>query len=432
VVKRLFLPSAAALAVLLALAAGAAPAATKTYSSGRVAYLIRDSAVAALTVRDPGPVSHVSVAVRLDFAGTGDLRLVLRSPTGRTVVLASNRGGNGRNFGSGKGCGGRLTVFDDLYGTPIAEGKAPFVESPYKPEQPLARLKGERAAGRWTLSVENPERRTSGVLRCWQLTVSRDVVEHRIVRRGSVAADLSFRESNYNFFGVHFRIARAGRAALDASLGQINCRECPNRGLLFTAERTPVVIRDLDADGEPEVLLDLYSGGAHCCTYTLIFRYRPHFRDYRRIVGWWGNVGYRLGDIDRDGRTELQSADDRFAYAFAAYAFSLEPIQLWHYDRGRLIDVTRSFPRLVERDAGGLWSLYLRTRRSQYPEVRGILAAYLADLYLLGREDEGWRRLETALRRGELGRGPEQDGWPAGRAYLHKLLEFLRETGYAT
>lgn len=418
--------------LVLTVGAGSAEAATKIYSTGPVALTIGETATAALHVRDRGPVSGVTAAVRIDFPRTGDLRLVLRSPAGTSVVLAANRGGPGRNFGTGKGCGGQLTVFDSQSSSPIREGKAPFGESPYRPEQSLARLHGEEAAGRWTLSIENPRQTRAGSLRCWQLTVSRNVLERRVAQRGPISAALSCHETNSMFFGIRLQIRRSGRTALDASLREVNCHMCPSTGFLFLGERNPWTIRDLDFDREPEVLLDLYTGGAHCCSYTLIFRYRPRFRDYRRLVGWWGNVGRRLVDLDRDGRPELVSADDRFSYTFASYAASVQPLQIWHYDQARLVDVTRAFPRRIEREAASLWRAYLRVRQSAYPEVRGILAAYLAELYLLGRDEEGWRRLAEAFRRGELGHGPSKDGWPAGQAYLRKLRAFLRETGYGT
>jgi hypothetical protein len=31
-------------------------------------------------------------------------------------------------------------------------------------------------------------------------------------------------------------------------------------------------VRDLDGDGEPEVLVDFYWGGVHCCFYTDVYR----------------------------------------------------------------------------------------------------------------------------------------------------------------
>ena len=93
--------------------------------------------------------------------------------------------------------------------------------------------------------------------------------------------------------------------------------------------------------------------------------------------------------------------------------------------------MTRSFPGAVRRDARTLWSDYQRVRRSTFRDVRGVLAAYLADKYLLGEQKEGWRQLEAAYRRGELGKGRTKDGYPAGRAYLANLRAFLQRTGYA-
>ncbi|MFN2466653.1 MAG: proprotein convertase P-domain-containing protein [Gaiellaceae bacterium] len=418
-------------AALTAVAAPSAPAATRTYSSGVLAKALVDPGVTehALKVRDAGPVSHVSVSLRLDHPDTSQLTVSLVSPSGRRIALV-RRQGPGRDLGTGRGCDGQLSSFDDEYGADIAEAEPPFADGPYAAAEPLRRLYGERARGRWRLRIDDAEPGGRGVLRCWRLNLSRAVVESKLVRRGGVAAELSFVERAGSFERLRLRIRRAGATLLAAPLAAINCVSCPSEGLLLTGER-PLAIRDLDADGEPEVLLDLYTGGAHCCEYSLIFRYRSGRRAYGRISHFWGNAGYRLTDHDRDRRPELSSLDDRFAYAFVPYAATAAPVQLWQYDRGRLRDVTRRFPAAVRRQADELWMRYVEERRGRHPEVRGILAAYLADAYLLGREDEAWRRIGAALRRGELGRGRTQAGFPAGRAYLGKLRLFMRRTGYA-
>ena len=247
-------------------------------------------------------------------------------------------------------------------------------------------------------------------------------VVDRAAHRG-VVATFSYQRSGDVVTEPRMRIVRRGRQLVDVPLKRVGCGGCS------TWRPAGVVrIRSLDGDAEPEVFVDLYTGGAHCCTYTLIWRFDG--RRYRKTLAWWGNAGYRLDDLDRRGRPELVSADDRFAAAFVVYAASSSPIRIWRYDRGRLRDVTRSFPGAVAADARVQWDNYLAFRRPPYREVRGVLAAWLADQYLLGRAGAGWRTLEAAYRRGELRYGAKVDGYPAGRAYLRNLRAFLRAKGY--
>lgn len=235
---------------------------------------------------------------------------------------------------------------------------------------------------------------------------------------GSIRAKVTFVKDGYEYRRLQLRITREGRTWVSGLLG-------------LTYFRPPkLVVRDLDADAEPDVILDTYTGGAHCCDESRFFRYIPAERRYRTTFHSWGNVGYRLKDVDRDRRPELVSADDRFAYAFTSFAGSFFPLQIWHFDHGRLRDVTRSFATVIERDADDLWRTYAKIRRER-TDVRGVLAAWMADQYLLGLEDEAWATFETILKRGELGPRGDLAGWPQGRVYLRTLRAYLVKLGYA-
>jgi subtilisin-like proprotein convertase family protein len=423
-----------ALAVLVLaglLVAPAARPATKTYSSGPLSRSIAPGAPLdhAIHVRDAGPVANVSVWLRLGHRRVADLTVSLVAPDGEEVVLARSRATPGRDFGSGRGCGGTFTVFDDELGDALARSRPPYAGA-HKPDERLAALDGTEARGAWTLRIRSRRGAPAGRLLCWKLEIARNVVETKRAGAGSVAAELSYREQNGRYGDVRLRIARAGTIALDTPLARIRCEVCADAtgfALLSTVE--PLLVRDLDRNGEPEVLLNLYTGGAHCCSFTLLFHLRGE--RYAQTLGYWGNYGYRLRDLDRDGAPELVAADNRFAYVFVPYVASVPPTRIWRFDGGRLVDVTRRFPAVIAAEARELLRMYERTRRSEFPEVRGILAAYLADHYLLGRAEAGWRTLERAYRRGDLGRGAVKDGYPAGRSYLRKLRSFLRETGYA-
>jgi subtilisin-like proprotein convertase family protein len=415
----------AALLVLVPVLTGSTRAATRTYSTGPVQKRLPAGGVlrSGVNVPDSGPVSHVSVSVRIDTARAAGLSLTLISPAGTEVELSARRGGTGANYGSGPGCSGGVTFedgFDSLKGA-----QAPLVGT-YAPEQHLSRLDGQQARGRWKLRISADTPGTAATLRCWQIEVSRDVVEHVTARSGAVSADLSYRESDFDYRDINVTVRRADHVALHAPLSRFACRGCPSSGFNAITPR-PLTIRDLDGDGEPEVLVDVYTGGAHCCFYTAILRYLGG--TYRGKTVFWGDPGYSVERLD--GQVVLVSADDHFAYEFTSYAASGLPIQIWRYDRGKLTDVTSELPALVRRDAAMWWGSYLGARR-QKEDVRGVLAAWLADEYRLGLGDEGWKQVRAAFARGEVSAPRVDPLWPAGRHYLDALRRFLVERGYAT
>lgn len=242
---------------------------------------------------------------------------------------------------------------------------------------------------------------------------------------GSVTAALSYDGAAASgFTNLRLSIRRGAATAYDRP---VSATSCGNACLPDGMGRVPsVTVADLDRDGEPEVLLDLYTGGAHCCSLTQVFSWDAAAGFYRPAEHLWGDPGYRLTDIDRDGRPELESADDRFAYRFQSYAFSGLPVQVWHYDHGRFLDATRAFPALVRADARH----WLHAFQHYGPRGlgAGYLAAWAADESLLGKRKLVAATLARALARGELRASPGQPA--AGARFVRSLTGFLRRTGY--
>jgi subtilisin-like proprotein convertase family protein len=414
---------------LLALA-GSAPAATTTYTSHQLHLGIPDNGTveSSIAVPDPGPVSFVAVGVRIVHPRDSDLTISIVSPHGTAIPLSAGHGGTGANFGTGaKGCSGELTWFESDAFDSIAAATPPYAGE-FTPDKALTPLNGQEARGRWTLRVADGAPGATGTLLCWQLEISRNVLSHVRLSRNGVAADLSYRETNGSYRDVRLAIRRHGRLAFDGPVAAVGCSGCALSGL-STILGDPLQLRDLDGDGEPEVLVDLFSGGAHCCWLTVFLRYDGH--GYRKTTHLWGDPSYRLRDLDGDGRPELVSADDRFAYEFTYYAASALPVQVWHFDHGALADVTSQYPALVRKDAATLWAEYLQTKNEKDADVRGVLAAWLADEYRLGLADEGWQKLQAAYARGELSPPRVDPLWPAGKKYLSSLRAFLAKSGYA-
>ncbi|BCL37003.1 hypothetical protein [Nostoc sp. MS1] len=231
---------------------------------------------------------------------------------------------------------------------------------------------------------------------------------------GNVKAEITFdKPQEYQYKNVRLRIVRAGKTVLDKTLPQESEYDRPIGGLF--SEKIPVM--DLDGDKEPEIIADFFTGGAHCCTYSLIYRYDRISGQYKQIRHDWGNGAYKLEDLNRDRIPEFNSRDDRFAAAFTAYAASAYPLQIWQYRQGKMTDVTRRYPKLIANHASQLWKDYNDIKR-QGDDGKGFLAAYLADQYLLGQGQEGWRRVQQAYTKRDRSQ------------YFVELRKFLREAGY--
>ncbi|MEA2191895.1 MAG: hypothetical protein QOI73_2016 [Solirubrobacteraceae bacterium] len=248
----------------------------------------------------------------------------------------------------------------------------------------------------------------------------------KTVSLGTVSATLSWQAGgDYVATEPRLRIVRAGATVLDAPLDQ-ECMLCNG----VADPESAVGLVDLDADGEPEVLVDLYTGGAHCCSTTLIWYLKSQSaQDYGRRVASWGNQGHRVKDLDGDGRPELISADDRFAYTYTAFAFSWFPPLVYDWRDQALVDATRRFPKVVRADLAAIRKALPGARRDGDP--RGLIAAYVADEFLLGHRRAALRYLARALRRGDLRPVPDGDTtWPAGRRFKPALLRFLKRHRY--
>jgi hypothetical protein len=247
---------------------------------------------------------------------------------------------------------------------------------------------------------------------------------------GTVRATLSWKSGEFAVSAPRLAVSRAGTVVTDVSVADM-CKSC-----LFvedTAGNAPdaysiMHVADLDADGEPEVLFDTYSGGAHCCITTRFFTYRPSTSSYARASSqYWGNGGYEVKDLDGDGRLELSGNDDVFAYAFSSYAASAFPPKIIRYarvagsEKSTLKDVTRRFPAVIRADAARRLKAIRRTKPADDPthEIQGAIAAYVADQYLLGKGSVGRAELARARKRGLTAPGFQTD-----------LLKFLKKTGY--
>lgn len=223
--------------------------------------------------------------------------------------------------------------------------------------------------------------------------------------------------------GLKLKVERAGAKLYEAPVVSTHCR--PPCGLEHFGGG-PLLIRDLEGSGEPNVIVELYTGGAHCCTIAQVLGYDPGTQTYRVAEHDFGDPGARITSVAGDGRLEFETADDRFAYEFAPFAYSGLPLQVLAFRAGRFADVTRSFPSALAKDAAKWLKAFRSERRLQLGN--GAIAAWAADEELLGHDRLVRTTLEREASRHNL-RSRENYG-PSNSSFVRALLRFLKRTGY--
>jgi hypothetical protein len=233
-----------------------------------------------------------------------------------------------------------------------------------------------------------------------KLEISSKLETRRVITYKKVKAELSFPEDNLVQGKVTLKLTRDGQTITKkVVLGEDE--EIANVD-------GPAII-DLDGKGEPEVLLNVFSRGAYCCAFTLIYHYLPPRKTYGTLKHSWGP--YRnsavLRTSEQDGGSEFISGEEKFSGEFGPYALSgARPIQIWCY------------PKLVREDAKTWWDEY-NHKKSDWYHTPFPLAAYLADMHLLGEGGQGWQQVK------EVYHGDDR------QEFFRNLRRELKRHGYA-
>jgi len=153
-----------------------------------------------------------------------------------------------------------------------------------------------------------------------------------------------------------------------------------------------VFVVPLDAKtGLLQVIFMYFTGGAHCCTVTLIAT--------GSAGGLWETVqadtldggGYWFEDIDGDGSVELISVDNSFLYAYDCYACSAAPTRIQGLIGSRLQDVTRE-TKFQQFLRGQLQQMEARSNAAS-SHSNGYLGGWVAAKRLVGEIENAWRTM---------------------------------------
>jgi hypothetical protein len=244
---------------------------------------------------------------------------------------------------------------------------------------------------------------------------------------GAVSAVFSFNGKAPNYSSLRLKITRSGTVFYDRPVVASLPHTC-GAGCWPAAVghgMTSVHVLDLEHDGQPDVLLDLYTGGAHCCFVEQVYSYDPGAQIYTRTEHNFEDPGAQVKDLGHNARLEFLSRDPAFGNAFADFAASGMPIQIWTFADRRFSDVTRHYPQLIAKDAAAWLKDYRSAISVTPPDDEGLIAAWAADEYLLGHGALVKSTLTKEQNAGHL-KGP----FESGAKFVADLNRFLRKNGY--
>jgi hypothetical protein len=242
---------------------------------------------------------------------------------------------------------------------------------------------------------------------------------------GNVTATFTFNGKFPNFSGETITIAQGGQVLYDKPVVSKFCQTDCAPGST-NATRSSVHVLDLEHDGQPDVVLDLFSGGAHCCSIEEIFSFDPGTMTYVETERNFGDPGERIVDLGHNSHREFLTADDSFAFAFTDFAASGLPIQILKFSGRRFQNVTRSYPKLIANDAAAWLRIFKGMAKQHFQDSVGVIAAWAADEDLLGHGKQVSRYLALQVKAGHL-KTPQG---PGGKRFVANLQRFLRKHGY--
>jgi hypothetical protein len=193
---------------------------------------------------------------------------------------------------------------------------------------------------------------------------------------GGVHATLSYKGSGIQTSDERLTITQSGQPTYDEPV--------PTKGCFHTCDpgyRRPVQVADVYGDGSEEVVLNLFSGGADCCTVADVYVHSSAVQSWVPTEHNFGEAGFVLKPIGQMGRLLFVSANPAFYCRFTICAGSGLPLQIWMFSEEKFIDVTKQYPKLISADASKWLKLYYKDPK----QGSGAIAAAAADYYELGK-----------------------------------------------
>ena len=189
----------------------------------------------------------------------------------------------------------------------------------------------------------------------------------------------------------------------------------------------------------PVIMLQSFSGGAHCCNTIHVVGFVRDRLQAIDLGSWDGDAIEVPKDISGDGVVDFVMNDNSFLYAFACYACSYAPPQVFNIVDGKFKDVSRNpaFKSLYAKEMSDSGKACV----SGSGDANGACPAYVASAARVGQLNRAWSRMLASYDASadwELPTGcsvPLSDECPSEaqivyKSYPEALLAFLKRQGY--
>ena len=189
---------------------------------------------------------------------------------------------------------------------------------------------------------------------------------------------------------------------------------------------------DLTGDGNPNIVIYEWSGGAHCCFTMQLFDISEEFRLMTKIDG--GDSVPQFVDWDNDNIPEIELLDMSYAYFPGCFASSPTPTVVFKYsNRSHVLAMDQMSKPITDKDEylkkfqkhaqevknDEIWTSGPDGNYSHY-HIPSDLFSHALDLMYGGNEDYGWKFIHEAW----------TDGFPVDEELLDKFREKMNASSY--
>lgn len=162
--------------------------------------------------------------------------------------------------------------------------------------------------------------------------------------------------------------------------------------------------RSITSEGQPNLVVSEWTGGAHCCFIYYVFQIGDTFKLIDRLDAEHGDNS-DFEDLRKDGNLEFVMADWTFAYWKTSFARSPAPTVILRYQESRYrpdLEMMRK-PRPNDQDLHSM-AENLKAKFADETEIDGNnkwkappdLWSEMLDLIYSGNRDSAWRLLDMS------------------------------------